>query len=112
MLSQIESHIDNHLQFFEACEQIDKQQLGRIWKDEKNPMRTKILAEDKMMKEKEKRDKLQKRQEEKEQRVFIKNGKPAMMRSNKPVVKKKEENKRILSEEEELRLKYLEMAHP
>jgi len=28
------------------------------------------------------------------------------------MVKKKEENKRILSEEEELRLKYLEMVHP
>ena len=61
MLNQIESFIDNHLQYFEACEQIDKTLLTKEWKEIKTPLRQENLKEDKKQKEKDKRDKLQKR---------------------------------------------------
>lgn len=54
-------------------------------------------------------EKMRKRQEEKEKKVFNKIGKPVMLRSNKPPVQKHEVKKKDLNDEERDLKTYLEV---
>jgi hypothetical protein len=117
LLNEIEKHMDRFLQEFNHSEDIDKEivkeETNKIKKQQRKENRLKVLE-----KEREENERKQaKRKEEKAGGAggtgkFVKSGKTAMARSDKPFVQRKKEEVKKLTEEEMDMLKYLETVMP
>jgi hypothetical protein len=109
LLQEIEKVIDEYLGGFKKADNDNKDRVIREAKTIKKQIwaekRDKDREEEKLLNI----EKQKKKQQEKDSKVVIKIGKPAMQRSTKPAVKKQEVKKKILSEEEQDLRTYLEI---
>lgn len=109
LLNDLEKQMDGYLLDFQVSEQIDEKTVlseqTKIKKEQRLINRQETKEQEKILGD----VKMRKRQEEKEKKTFNKIGKPVMLRSNKPPVKKHEVTKKDLNDEELDLRKYLEV---
>ena len=107
LLNEIEKTIDSYLLLFSIAEGVHESTVTdeskRIKKEQRKKNRDETIQKEK----EQNRIKAQKRNEEKDAKVFVKIGRPEMTRSQKPTVKKQKVEKRQPNEEELDMIKYL-----
>lgn len=110
LLNEVEKLIDHYMQEFKVSEDIDKDYVGKQKKTIKQHQRAAGKAERKELERQQNEEKQKKRQEDKDKKTFVKIGKMAMARSDKPTVTRVKEVKKVLTEEQMDMKKYLQ--HP
>ena len=109
LLNEIEKLIDGYLLDFTISEQIDKDCVQSESTKIKKAQRVQNREETKLKETQAQEEKRRLKQEEKDKKQFIKTGKNPMTRSEKPVVKRVKEVKRVLTDEQIDLKKYLEV---
>lgn len=88
LLNELEKSLDNYLVEFKVSDKIDEKKVSEEWKDIKKQERQKNQKEKIELEKKLNKEKQERRQNEKDSKKFTKIGKPVMMRSDKPEVKR------------------------